>query len=158
MNKKNFDKIVLVSLCDDFSNQLGKAISQDLDMVFCDAKELVEYELFDKKAIEELCSVDYLKTRERRVMKHIASFENVVVSISFDYLMRNLHLLHHNSLIVFVKLSKSFVKENGQLVDLIVFEDRTEKLEEAADVCLPVRKTEINFVLEKVIESLRSMI
>ena len=124
MNKKNFNKIVLISLCDNFSNQVGNSLSQSLDMLFCDARELVEYELVDKKAIEELCSVDYLKQCERKAIKHIASFENVVVSIGYDYLVRNFNLLKENSLIIFVELSKAYVKEHSDTLNFISYSKR----------------------------------
>lgn len=158
MNKKNFDKIVLVSLCDNFSDQLGMALSQNLSMLFCDTKALVEYELVDRKAIEDLCSVDYLKNCERRAIKHIASFENVVVSIGYDYLVRNFNLLKENSLIVFVQLTKNFVKENSEPIDLLAYDDRTADLKTIADVCIPMRKTEMNFALGKVLDDLGRLI
>lgn len=154
MNRKNFNKIVLVSLCDNFSNELGTALSQNLGMLFCDTKALVEYELVDRHAIEELCSVDYLQKCERNAIKHIASFENVVVSIGFDYLGRNFNLLAENSLIVFVQLSKTFVKEHAEPINSLAYSERTEDLKAIADVCIPIRKTEIDFALEKVLSDL----
>lgn len=158
MNGKIFDKIVLVSLCDKFTCDLGNFLSQNLGMMFCDAKELVEYELVDKKAMEELCSVEYLKKSEKNVAKHIASFENVVVSIGYDYLMHNLEILKEKSLIVFVKLPKIFVKSNGNPIDEIAYEARSKDLEEISDVTLSVRKTELQFVTGKIIENLRRFV
>lgn len=158
MNKKNYNIIVLVSLCDDFSNQLGKALSRNLDILFCDAKELVEYELVDKKAIEELCSVEYLKQCERKAIKHIASFENVVVSISFDYLVRNFNLLKENALIVFVELSPNYIKEHSDAVNLMAYQQRTDDLKSICDISVPTRKTEIDFVVKKILDGIRRII
>ena len=152
MDKKNFDKIVLVSLCDNFTNQLGTAMSQNLGMLFCDTKELVEYELVDKNSVKELCSLDYLKKCEKRTIKHIASFENVIVSINYDYLIRNTDLLKEKGLIVFVELSKAFVKEQGDALSFLAYTDRTKDLQDISDFCLSVRKTDIEFVQEKVIQ------
>lgn len=158
MNKKNFNKIVLISLCDNFSNQVGNSLSQSLDMLFCDARELVEYELVDKKAIEELCSVDYLKQCERKAIKHIASFENVVVSIGYDYLVRNFNLLKENSLIIFVELSKAYVKEHSDTLNFISYSQRNCDLKSICDVLLPIRKTDIDLVVKKIEEGIRSII
>lgn len=158
MNEKNFDKIVLVSLSEKFTSELGTMLSQTLGMLFCDAKELVEYELIDKKAVEQLCSVEYLEESERKVMRHIASFENVVVSISYDYLVHNYECLSQKGLIIFLKLPQSFVKDNGKPLDRLAYKDRTSKLQQLADISVSVRKTEVGFVLQKVIENLRSLI
>ncbi len=158
MNKKNFDKIVLVSLCDNFTNQLGTAMSQNLGMLFCDTKELVEYELVDKNSVKELCSLDYLKKCEKRTIKHIASFESVVVSINYDYLIRNIDLLKEKGLVVFVELSKSFVKEQGDALSLLAYADRTKNLQDVSDICVSVRKTDIEFVEDKVLQTIGRML
>ena len=110
MNNRDFNKIVIVSLCDSYTKQLGKLLSQNLDMMFCDTKDLIEYELIDRNAIQALCSKEYLEASERKVIDHIASFVNVVVAISYDYLIHNIDILKENSLIVYVKLSKKYVK------------------------------------------------
>lgn len=158
MNKKNFNKIVLVSLCDQFSNDLGTALSQDLGMLFCDTKALVEYELVDKKTIEDLCSLEYLQKCERRAIKHIASFENVVVSMGYDYLVRNFNLMRENSIIVFVELSKAFVKENAQPVDFLAYSQRTDDLKTIADTSILLKKTDIDFAMKKVLENLGRLV
>ncbi len=158
MNKKNFNNIILVSLCDKFSNEVGKALSEDLGMLFCDAKEMVEYELVDRHAIEELCSVDYLNACERKVIKHIGSFEGVVVSMNYDYLVRNFNLLEEKSLIVFLQLSKPFVKENEDAINSLAYESRTDDLKAIAHVCVLLRKTDTDFALEKVEDELRRLV
>lgn len=134
------------------------ALSENLGMLFCDTKALVEYELVDRHQIEELCSVEYLQKCERRAIKHVASFENVVVSIGYDYLVRNFNLLEENALIVFVQLTQTFVKENAEEINSIGFADRTADLKTIADVCITLRKTDIDFALEKVLTDLRRLV
>ena len=109
--KDVFNKIVVVSLCEKYTKDVAQNLSGKLDMMFCDTKDLIEYELIDKKAIEKLCSKSYLKSSEKGVLKRIASFENVVVSINYDYLIHNFQILKNKSLIIFLKLSKNYVKE-----------------------------------------------
>lgn len=154
MDIRNFNKIVIVSLCDRFSKDLGKTLSQNLDMIFCDTKELIEYELIDKKAIEKLCTKEYLEKSEKSVISHIASFENVVVAINFDYLTHNIKILKDNSLIVFVDLPKKIVKEKGNVVDFIAFDERTTTLKNIATLTVSVRNTDIDFVCKKVMSGL----
>jgi hypothetical protein len=158
MDMSKFNKIVVVSLCDSYTKAVGEKLSQNLGMMFCDTKDLIEYELIDKKALEELCSKAYLQKAEKMVLQHIASFENVVVGINFDYLIHNFDLLNGNSLFVFLKLSKTFVKGNGNVVDLISYENRTTQLEKLATVTINIRKTDTNFVCEKVVEELGGLL
>lgn len=154
MNDKDFNKIVIVSLCDSYSKKIGKLLSQNLGMIFCDAKDLVEYELIDKDALKEFCTKEYLEKSEKSVFEHIASFENVVVAINYDYLTKNYNILKNKGLIVFLKLTKQFVKDNGNVVDLISYESRTENLENLSTTIVVTKKTELNFVCNKILEKL----
>lgn len=158
MNISQFNKIIVVTLCESYSKDLGYLLSQNLGVMFCDTKELIEYELVDKKAVQELCSKRYLQESEKKVIKHLADFENVVVAINFDYLIHNLKLLKEGSLIVYVKLSKTFVQKNGNVVDVISFEDRDKKLQEISTICVDVRKTELQFVCNKIIEKIGGLL
>lgn len=158
MNEQDFNKIVIVSLCDGFSQDLGKLLSQNLHMMFCDAKELVEYELIDKDRLEEIATKAYLDKCEKRVFKHIASFENVVVSIDYDSLIHNFDLLNKQSLFVFVKLTKTFVANKATVPNLICFQEHSQQLEQLCTITVEVRKTDLLFVCDKVIESIRRIL
>ena len=153
MNVNKFNKIVIVSLCETFSNDIANLLSQDLGMLFCGTKELVEYELIDKQALEEKCSVAYLKKLEKNVIKQIASFENVCVSISYEYLVQNATLFKKNSLIVFIDLPKTYIKKNST-VDFLDFENRQAKLKELATCVVFVHKVDVTFVKNKILNTL----
>ena len=150
----DFNKIIIVSLCDRFTKNLGKRLSQNLGMIFCDTKDLIEYELIDKKAVEKLCTKDFLEKSEKNVLKHIASFENVVVSISYDYLVHNLNILKERSLIVFVSLSKKYIKEKSNSINFISYDERSKKLKEIANLTVNVLNTDLDFVCKKIITQL----
>lgn len=154
MEHGNINKIIIVSLCDSFTKELGKILSQNLDMIFCDTKDLIEYELIDKNAIEQFCTTEYLEQSEKRVVKHIASFMNVVVSINYDYLVHNLEILKNNSLFVFLNLPKKYIEENGNAVNVISYENRSQTLTDICDVVVSIRKTDLDFVCEKLIKIL----
>lgn len=149
-----FNKIVVVSLCDFVTKDVANALSQNLGMMFCDTKDLMEYELVDVKAIENLCSKEFLEQSEKKVIKHIASFENVVVSINFDYLIHNLNIIKENSILVFLKLTKKFVEASSTSVDAISFADRNKQLEQIANVTIPLKKIETNFACKKIIDAI----
>ena len=158
MDIRDFNKIVIVSLCDRFSKNLGKKLSQDLGMIFCDTKELIEYELIDKKAIKKLCTKEYLDKLEKSVFAHIASFENVVVAIGYDYFVHNINILKEKSLIVFVDLPKKYVKEKSNIVEFLAYDDRKEALKKMATLTVSVRNTETDFVCRKVLNELGGLL
>lgn len=153
-----FNKIVLVSLCDKWTSELANMLAQSLDMMFCDTKELIEYELIDKQAIEKMCSKEYLEKSERKVLKHISSFENVLVSINYDYLARHFDLLKDNSMVIYLDIPKSFIKQNANPINFISHNKRSNHLKEISNITITLRKTEQSFVCQKIIEKLRSLI
>ena len=152
MNRLN--KIIVVSLCDQYTRKVAKNLSNTLGMLFCDTKDMIEYELIDYKTLEEKCSKTYLQKKEKDVIKHIASYENVVVAISYDYLIHNLKLLKTGSLIVYLKLTKKFIKENATAVEVISYDERDEKLKEICKATVTLRNTDENVASEKIIETL----
>ncbi len=156
MEKENLNKIIIVSLCDKMSVEIGKTLSQNLGMMFCDVDDLVQYELIDKDMLADLTSKQYLEQSEAKVMRHVASFENVVVAINYDYFTKNLKTLKKGAISIFVEFSKKFVNENGTTINALTFENRTKNLQTDADFCVKVVKTDANFVCEKIINTLRS--
>lgn len=158
MNVLQFNKIIVVTLCDKFSKSLGEKLSQTLGMIFCDTKDLVEYELSDLQALEKISSKEYLLGREKSVIKHIASFENVVVSINYDYFIHNHNILKDRALVVFVKLPKSFIKSCGDTINYIEYAEHSKTLEDLAQITVEIRKTDIDYVCEKIIEKLGGLL
>ena len=152
------NKIILVSLCDKWTVEVGEFLSQTLGMMFCDVNDLVEYELIDKNRIERLCSKEYLVESERKVMRHVASFENVVVSISFDYFANNQPILKKNALMIFVDAPKKFIETNAGVVAAISYDAREKTAREFADAVVSVRKTDKDFVCKKILETLRGLL
>lgn len=149
--KTTFNKIVIVSLCDDFSKKIAEKLSQSLGMLFCDTKELIEYELIDRDALKQFSTSKYLAQAERKVVKHIASFENVVVAINYDYLVHNFNILKNGSLTVFLKLPKSMTNNT---LSQINYASRTQELEKLATLSVGIRKTDEDFVIKKIIKEI----
>ena len=153
-----FNKIVIVSLCDSFTNELAKSLAQNLDMIFCDTKDLVEYELINKDAIVKMCSKEYLEQSERKFLKHIASFENVLVAINYDYLSKHYDVFNDNGLIIYLSLPKNYLKDHANKIDLISYEKRSNNLRQISNLSLILKKIDINHICLKIIEKLRSLL
>ena len=153
MNKKLPNKIVIVSLCEKFSNEIAKMISQELGMLFCNARELIEYELIDRKMVEELASVKYVDKLEKKVLKNLSTYENVCISLSYQHFAESENFLKERSVIVFLDLPKKYVKEN-EMVSFLDFKLRHTFLEENSTMKVPIKKLDTEFVKEKVLKNL----
>ena len=153
MTEVDFDKIVIVSLYERFSTLVAKAIAKDVNMLFCSTRELLAYEIMDRKLVEERCSVDYLKKQELRVIKNLASYENVCISISYECFYENASLFQKNSLIVFIDLPKTYIKQKSK-ISYIRFNERRESLIKTSTLSLKVRKVEVESVKIKILKQL----
>ena len=153
MTEVDFDKIVIVSLYVRFSTLVAKAIAKDVNMLFCSTRELLAYEIMDRKLVEERCSVDYLKKQELRVIKNLASYENVCISISYERFYENASLFQKNSLIVFIDLPKTYIKQKSK-ISYIRFNERRENLIKTSTLSLKVRKVEVESVKIKILKQL----
>lgn len=153
MTEVDFDKIVIVSLYERFSTLVAKAIAKDVNMLFCSTRELLAYEIMDRKLIEERCSLDYLKKQELRVIKNLASYENVCISISYERFYENASLFLKNSLIVFIDLPKTYIKQKSK-ISYIRFNERRENLIKTSTLSLKVRKVEVESVKNKILKQL----
>ncbi len=148
--ERDFNKMVIVSLDYHFSCEIGRVLSQKLDMLFCDFEDLLEYDLIDKDAIEKFCTKKYLEDAENSVFRRIASFENVVVAMNYDNLSRKYKLLSKNSLIIFLKLPKSEIVDP---INSISFAKRTKNLDKMAFLTIDLSKTDEN-ACDKIIDTL----
>ena len=153
MEEKKYNKIVIVSLYEKFSTLVAKNISNDLGMLFCSARELIAYEIMDRKLIEERCSVEYLKKQEERVLRNLASYENVCISISYERFMESYELFQKESVIVFIDLPKTYIKQKSK-ISFIRFEERQARLEQNSTFSIKVRKVDVDLIKNKILKKL----
>lgn len=153
MEEKKYNKIVIVSLYEKFSTLVAKNISNDLGMLFCSARELLAYEIMDRKLMEEKCSVEYLKKQEQRVLRNLASYENVCVSISYERFMESYVDFQKNSVIVFIDLPKTYIKQKSK-ISYIRYDERKARLEQNSTIIIRVRKVDVKLVKNKILKLL----
>ena len=153
MEEKKYNKIVIVSLYEKFSTLVAKNLSNDLGMLFCSARELIAYEIMDRKLVEERCSVEYLKKQEQRVLRNLASYENVCISISYERFMESYELFQKESVIVFIDLPKTYIKQKSK-ISFIRFEERQARLEQNSTFSIKVRKVDVDLIKNKILKKL----
>lgn len=103
--------------------------------------------------MEEIASVKYVKDVEKKVLKNLASYENVCISLSYEHFMTSYKSFENNSLIIFLDLPKNYIKEN-EMVSFLDYDERKKNLSELSTCLVSVRKLDKNFVKDKVLKIL----
>ena len=57
-----------------------------------------------------------------------------------------------------MKLSKRYVKENGSPIDYIAFEEHTKVLKDLAATTIELKKYDLDFVTNKIVETLGGLL
>lgn len=157
MSKSLPNKIVIVSLCEKFSNEIANLISQDLGMLYCNAKDLIEYELIDRKMVEDLASLKYVQEIEKKVLKNLSTYENVCISLSYEDFIKCSKNFENNSIIIFLDLPKNFLKEKEK-ISYLDYDDRKENLEKLSTCSIRIKKLDRTFVKEKILKILGGLL
>lgn len=147
---KDIINILIVSLDDKFSKLVSETLSSQLEMFNADCRDLIIYDLVNPKEILEKCGFEYLKKRELGVIKSTSSYQNTVISISYD-LYKEYSLLFSHSLIVYLRLPKEKVRG---VANSISYQSRDEFLASNNDIELYFeRKSKLN-ATKQIIEKL----
>ncbi len=128
--------IVIVSLNEKFSKNVAVTLANNLDMFVIDCHELIVYDLINPKEVVEKCGLEYLKKRERSVMKNCANYYNTAISINFDLLKENIEQFK-NSLIFYLRLPEDKVSKVANSLD---YENRDKTLLELSNVQIELSK------------------
>ena len=148
--QKEIVNILIVSLDSKFSETISVAFANDMEMFFLDCRKMIIYDLEDPKAVEEKCGTEYLKKREKKVLKNCADFENTVLSISADLFHENCQVFS-KSYIIYIELSQDFVKET---IDNIEYKNYNKFFKQNADLIVKSEDENIPNLLEKIKKSL----
>ena len=147
---KNIINFVIVSLDDKFSKNVSYDLSTRIEMFNVDTKEMILYELINPKEILQKCGYEYLKKRERGVVKNVSQFENTTISISFD-LFKEYCDFFDKSIIIYLRLPK---EKTRTVPNKISYQARDEFLSSKADIELYFeRKSKLN-ASQQIIEKL----
>ena len=155
--KKN---ITIISLASSFKKHIAKKLADELEMIFADVNELMEYNLINDEMLA-VAGQEYYDKNERKTLQTIASYENTILTVDFSTLNKsnNIDILKQNSLIIYLalnfedlqninknELDKSQIKLND-----IAFKDRNLLLKNYADIIVDVDSLDLSKVIEKIL-------
>ncbi len=117
MSKAN---ICLIGLSNQFVDKNALLLSKKLDMFYANASEIIQFELFDIKKMEETCGKEYLEKKESSIIRRICSYENTITNIEYFYLNNddNYNFISDNCLIIYLRLNQKQYNEEMKKEDL----------------------------------------
>ncbi len=159
--KKNL--IIISGLNDNLNLEVGKLLSDGLDMFLLDLKKLLEYEIVKKNEVIEKVGLDYLQKLEHSAIKKASTFENTVIVADYDnFLFKdNYKLFKEKAIIIYIKFSKLNLekqKEKISNLNLLNFTLRNKQLEKISDIILNVKNEDAQNVNNKIIEKLKEVL
>lgn len=151
---KTINNLVIVSLDDNFSKAVAQTLANQLDMFGCDVKELIIYDLINPEEILEKCGYEYLKKREKGVVRSSADYQNTVISVSFD-LYKEYSEEFTMSLIIYLQLQKTSIRTTASK---IAYQSRDEFLKDKADIVLMLDRKSKNSACKGIVEKLGGLL
>lgn len=158
--------ICLIGLSDAFVDKCALDLSKKLDMFYANASEIIQFELFDKNKMEEVCGKDYLEEKESSILRRICTYDNTIINVEYHLLNNdaNYKFVSDNCLIIYLKLNLNRYKqeilndnlsESAMLLNFDLFKDRDFVCEKKADLivdCLSLKDDElISEILKKIL-------
>lgn len=158
--KKN---ISIIGLTNSFKKSIAKKLADELEMVFADVNDLMEYNLINDEMLA-VAGQDYYNKNERKTLETVLSYQNTVLTVNFSTLnkLNNFDILKQNSLIIYValnyadfqNLSQQEYDNNVLKLNQIVFNDRDLIMRKYADIVVEVNHLTLNNVIEKTLDSI----
>ena len=144
--------ILIVCLNDDLGQVTSKELAESLGMLFASCKDIVDYEVFDAKAVIEKCGIEYFEDREQKVLEHIADYENCVISTDYDYFLKGESLFARKCNLLYLRVKKKQLSKDDS-INMLAYEERDKELSEKCElVC------EFKHNTKKTVESILNML
>lgn len=154
--KKLGTSILITSLNTAMGAALTEKLANLLSLHYASCKEIVEYDLFDSKAILDNCGVAYLKKRERSALRNVADYENSIIFIDYDLLWHNYDLFNDFHPLVYLRVSKRKLSKSD-VISAISYDERDKYLQERADLIIDVQadnKSSLTKIVKELSEKL----
>ena len=160
------NNVVIIGLNYEYNIEIAQSVAGSLEAYFLDGDEYVNYQLQNKKNMEELCGVEYLKLQENKAIKGCAEFENSIITIPSHYFLRDSQYTNFsNSLVIYIRFSKDKLTKQSKtgfvdefiVPNLLTYTQKDAELENLAKYTINVRnkkkstiENEIKMCLEEI--------
>ena len=125
--------LLIVCLNDKIGQEVSKQLAESLNMLFASCKDIVDYEVFDARAVIEKCGIDYFEEKEQNVLNHIADYENCVISVDYDYFLKGESKFAKKCNFIYLKIKKKQLSQDDN-INIIAYEERDNELREKCEL------------------------
>lgn len=158
--KKN---ITIVGLVNNYKKQVAKTLADELEMVFADVNDIMEFNLINSKMIE-IIGQKYFDENEEKTVKTLSTYENTVITLNFSTLNKNNNIesLKKNSLIIYLRLNfDTFIEVNKaevvgslQKINGTAFNERDYLLKKISEIVVNIDEIDIANSVKNIIREI----
>lgn len=158
--KKN---ITILCNAEDFKKRVAKKLSDELDMLYADFQQILEYNLIDSNMIEKVGQQYYDKSEES-TLRNISDYSDTIITLDFSTLNKNnnIEILKKNTLIIYLScdyntfesLNNSENDKNIAKINSLVYHERDLVMRGYSDIIVNIVKTDISFVVQQIMQAI----
>lgn len=128
------NKILIVSLADEFIDKLAEKVASDLGLFYLNIDKYLTYSIQEPEKMLATCGIDYLKKQESRIIDECMEFENTIFYVSYEVFVNNQDKFIDCKIIYPAIKPKDLetLAEKSLTINTIAFEDRDYYLQEIA--------------------------
>lgn len=157
--------ITVICLVNGFKKRIAKALADELDMMYADCNDVMEFNLINTDMIN-IVGQDYFDKNESKTLEMLCGYENTVLTINFSTLNKknNINAINNSCLIVylkmkfdlFVELNKMEVLGTLNKINEIAFKDRDALMTNISDVQVDIDEIDSQTVIKNILKEIES--
>ena len=148
--KEYKQNLLIVCMNDLIGQETSKLLADELGMLYASSKDIVDYEVFDSKAVIEKCGMEYFEKKQVSTLKHISRYENCVIFVDYDYFTKGLKYFTNSCNLIYLRLKKKQLSSATDQINLLAYEERDNELlnktEMLCEYCHGAKKTVQNLL------------
>ena len=152
--KEYKQSILIVCLNSNIGQEVAHTLADNLNMLFANCRDIVNYEVFDSKSVIEKCGLEYFQKKEQSAIKHISKYENSVIFVDYEYFLKGYNYFINNCNFVYIKIKKKQLSVDDD-INFLAFEERDKELEQNCEFVVTV-KSNTEKTVNEILKQFRS--
>lgn len=102
---------VLINIANINVKKFSLSLSEKLGYYYLNIEDLVDYSLFDKEKMVDICGINYMKKEEKKIINSINSYEKTIASMNYETFSNNVENINKNNKIIYLNIHKIQLEE-----------------------------------------------
>jgi shikimate kinase len=91
--------------------KICESFAKEIDFYYLNTEELIDYSLFDKKKMADICGVGYMERQEVNIIKSVNDYENTVISMTYETFSKNISNINKKNKVIYLNVTKKQLEE-----------------------------------------------